>query len=77
MSKEVQIKKIVIQIGQKELNFTLEEAKELKDRLIELFPEKVICLSSWPTYIPFQINQPHITPFPSPMYIVIGKVNKI
>lgn len=53
MSKDIKIKSLEIVIGQKTLTLTLEEAKQLKDRLDELFPEKVMVLPSWPTYIPF------------------------
>ena len=42
MNKEVSIKKVVLSIGKKEIELTVEEARQLKDSLDQVFGEKVI-----------------------------------
>lgn len=51
MKDKVEIKKVVINIGGKELNLTVEEAKELRDLLNGTFGEKeTIYIPQYPVY---------------------------
>ena len=59
---EVEIKKLVINMGEKELSLTMEEAKKLKECLEELFEKKVIVektivreevVKHYPSYPPY------------------------
>ena len=63
MKNSVQISKIQIKIGQKDLILSLEEAKELKDKLCELFTQRVVLSPDWPVYIPYDNPAPLIPPY--------------
>jgi len=49
MSNKVEVKKIVLQIGKKEIPLSLDEAKELKNILADIF-EKPDVYIPYPTY---------------------------
>ena len=59
MSEKISISKIQIKIGNKALDLTLEEARELKDILNTTFPEKEVI--------------PGIYPLPCPSPIIIER----
>lgn len=64
MKEKIEIKKIVIKVGEKELSFSMEEAKELQNILNETFGgEKAIYFPSYPVYIeverPYRITSPY------------------
>ena len=42
MNKEVSIKKVVLSIGKKEIELTVEEARQLKDSLDQVFGKEVV-----------------------------------
>ncbi len=62
MVELAEIKKIVLKIGDKELEITLDEAKELKDLLVKTFGSDNI------NYIPFTYPQPYYPVYPRPYY---------
>ena len=65
MSKdEVKISKIVVKIGDKELNLSLEEARELQNILENLFASKEIKVIRDIEYIPYRVNIPYTPPNP-------------
>jgi hypothetical protein len=74
MSKKVSIKKIVLSVGDKEISLSLEEAKELRAILDEVFDNNnTIIINPSPVvvipYTPPVVIQPVIQPYSSP-YIV-------
>ena len=71
MSNSVQISKIDIKIGDKTLSLSLEEAKELKDRLSEFFPDNITIQPYWPVYIPYSYTETP-DPFPSKWEFTCG-----
>jgi hypothetical protein len=64
MSKKIEIKKVVIQIGDKEAELTIEQARELKDALIDLLGKKeTVYLPASPVVIerPYYPHYPNWT----------------
>lgn len=59
MAKEVKVKKMVIQLGDKSVDLTIDEAKELHAALAELFEEKVRYISSPSVVIERPYRRPH------------------
>lgn len=78
MKDKIEIKKIVIKVGEKELSFSLEEAKELQDILNKTFGgEKTVWFPSYPIYIeverPYRIVSPYNPYLPTwPTYVTWG-----
>lgn len=50
----VEIKKIVLQLGEKEVELTIEEAKKLKETLNELFGTQIVYQDRWYYHYPWQ-----------------------
>lgn len=65
MSKEVSVKKVVLDLGGKEVTLTLKEAKALRDALDELFETKRIIehRDHWvyPYHDPWPYHRPYVT----------------
>lgn len=65
MSKEVSIKKLVLDLGGKEVTLTLKEAKALKDALDELFvSERIVERHNrwvYPYVDPWPYRRPYVT----------------
>lgn len=60
MNKKIEIKKVVIQIGDKEAELTIEQARELKDALNELLGKKeTVYLPSSPVIIERPYPRPY------------------
>jgi hypothetical protein len=66
MSKKIEVKKIVIQLGDKEAELTIEQARELKDALNELLGLKETVYLS-PS--PIVVDRPYTRPY-SPYWSV-------
>jgi hypothetical protein len=71
MTKKVEVARIVIKVGEKELSFTLDEAKEMKELLSKILGEdKVVYVPSSPIYI--EVERPRrwigIEPYPYTTY---------
>lgn len=63
MSKKIEIKKIVIQIGDKEAELTIEQARDLKDALAELLGNKE---TVYVPSAPIIIERPYCPPWQWP-----------
>jgi hypothetical protein len=67
MSKKVEVARIVIKVGEKELSFTLDEAKEMKEILSKLLGEdKVVYIPSSPIYIEVDRFYRWVEPYRAP-----------
>ncbi len=76
MSNEVKVEKIVIKIGDKEHEFSMSEAKELRKLLNNLLGEKefIYIPCAQPIYVePYRIvPYPYTVPYTSPWTITYG-----
>jgi len=51
MSDKAEIKKIVIDLGGKDISLTIEQSKKLHEVLHEMFGKKEVTISSYPIYV--------------------------
>ena len=75
MSNSVQISKIEIKIGEKVFSLTMEEARELKTHLNQLFYDDS-GRYFWPIFIPYPIYK-EISPASKPYWEVTCKNNTL